>query len=144
MSTRLISTSHLAPFQDLFAARIVRALDEQTAALPADISERLRFARQQALEKARSAKLISNAAPAVLANGVSTAALGRGGHWGWRCASMLPLAVLVLGLISIHSWQQSSQIDAAAEVDAALLSDALPPAAYSDPGFVEFLKQRDR
>jgi hypothetical protein len=29
---------------------------------------------------------------------------------------------------------------AAAEIDAQLLSDTLPPAAYSDPGFAEFLK----
>ena len=27
-----------------------------------------------------------------------------------------------------------------AEVDAALLTDDLPPAAFSDPGFVQFLK----
>ena len=27
-----------------------------------------------------------------------------------------------------------------AEVDAALLTDALPPAAYADPGFLQFLK----
>jgi hypothetical protein len=30
-----------------------------------------------------------------------------------------------------------------AEVDAALLADDLPPAAYSDPGFVQFLKTTD-
>jgi hypothetical protein len=29
---------------------------------------------------------------------------------------------------------------AAAEVDTALLADTLPPEAYRDPGFVEFLK----
>jgi Protein of unknown function (DUF3619) len=144
MSTKLISSIHLASLQDQFAARIVRSLDDQASALPADISERLRFARQQAIEKARCVKLEASTAPMVFSNGAGTAALGSGGHWGWRFASVLPLAVLVLGLISIHSWQQSSQIDAAAEVDAALLSDALPPAAYSDPGFVEFLKQRDR
>jgi hypothetical protein len=32
------------------------------------------------------------------------------------------------------------QVDAAAEIDAALLADDLPPAAYSDPGFLAFLK----
>ena len=29
----------------------------------------------------------------------------------------------------------------AAEIDALLLSDDLPPGAYADPGFVEFLKK---
>jgi hypothetical protein len=32
------------------------------------------------------------------------------------------------------------QIQAAAEVDAVLLADDLPPEAYADPGFGEFLK----
>jgi len=27
-----------------------------------------------------------------------------------------------------------------AEVDVALLTDVLPPAAFADPGFIEFLK----
>ena len=30
----------------------------------------------------------------------------------------------------------------AAEVDAALLTDDLPPAAYTDPGFAQFLKTK--
>jgi Protein of unknown function (DUF3619) len=29
---------------------------------------------------------------------------------------------------------------AAAEIDAQLLSDSLPPTAYSDPGFAEYLR----
>jgi hypothetical protein len=39
----------------------------------------------------------------------------------------------------IQQWHARAQIDAAAEIDAALLSDSLPPSAYSDPGFAEFL-----
>ena len=144
MIIKSASTQHLAAAQAHLAARVVSALDQQTAALPADITERLRFARQLAIEKARTARLATLSTPAALENGGNTAVLGRFGGWGWRFASVLPLAVLVLGLVSIHSWQKSSQIDAAAEVDAALLSDTLPPSAYSDPGFVEFLKQRDR
>jgi hypothetical protein len=34
----------------------------------------------------------------------------------------------------------NEQIAAAAEVDTALLSDNLPPSAFSDPGFAEFLR----
>ena len=40
----------------------------------------------------------------------------------------------------IQHWQDRTQISVAAEVDAALLADDLPPKAYSDAGFVEFLK----
>jgi Protein of unknown function (DUF3619) len=138
------TTPPLAMTQERFASHIVSVLDRQTAALPADITERLRFARHLAMEKARTSRLVMPSSPAVLESGGRTAVLGKLGGWGWRFASVLPIAVLVLGLVSIHIWQKSSQIDAAAEVDAALLSDTLPPSAYSDPGFVEFLKQRDR
>ena len=31
-----------------------------------------------------------------------------------------------------------------AEIDTALLVDDLPPAAYSDPGFIQFLRQSGR
>ena len=60
--------------------------------------------------------------------------------WWQRIASVLPLAALIGGLVLIEDWQTRSQISVAAEVDAALLSDDLPINAYSDPGFVEFLK----
>jgi hypothetical protein len=52
----------------------------------------------------------------------------------------MPLAVLVFGLVAIDRMHDRAQIAAAAEVDAALLSDDLPPDAYSDPGFAEYLK----
>jgi hypothetical protein len=57
---------------------------------------------------------------------------------------VLPLAALVLGLMFIQHFHQRSQISAAAEVDAALLGDDVPFAAYNDPGFVEFLKNDGR
>ena len=60
--------------------------------------------------------------------------------WWVRFGSALPLAALVLGLVFIQNLHSRSQIGAAAEVDAALLGDAVPVAAYGDPGFVEFLK----
>jgi hypothetical protein len=61
---------------------------------------------------------------------------------GWlRLASALPLMLLVLGLVLIQHLHNQAEIHAAAEVDAALLADDLPPEAYGDPGFVAFLKQ---
>jgi hypothetical protein len=60
--------------------------------------------------------------------------------WWTRMASVLPLVTLVLGLFLIDQWHDRAQISAAADVDSALLADDLPPDAYSDPGFAEFLK----
>lgn len=66
---------------------------------------------------------------------------GRGGSsrpW-WKFASVLPLVVLLAGMALVHYFDEVERIDAAAEVDAGLLSDDLPPEAYTDPGFAEFL-----
>ena len=52
------------------------------------------------------------------------------------------LLALVAGLMLIQSENTQRQIAAAVEVDTDLLLDELPPSAYSDPGFVEFLKHQ--
>lgn len=132
-----------------FAQRVAAALTEQQTASPRrDIEERLRVARDQALGRAREAKR-SAAAPAVVATGGGTIALGgpddtSGTPWWLRLSSLLPLAVLLAGLLLIDRNYTQSQIEAAAEVDAALLADDLPPEAYRDPGFAEFLKGERR
>jgi hypothetical protein len=48
--------------------------------------------------------------------------------------------VLLAGLVTIHVVQNEYRARELAEIDAALLTDDLPPAAYADPGFVQFLK----
>ena len=63
-----------------------------------------------------------------------------GGGWWVKLGSALPLVALLAGLVLIQHSQDDEQVSAAAEVDAALLADDVPPKAYSDPGFVEFLK----
>jgi hypothetical protein len=50
------------------------------------------------------------------------------------------LLALVLGLIAINTIQNDDNANELAEIDAALLTDDLPPAAYTDPGFAQFLK----
>jgi hypothetical protein len=84
------------------------------------------------------------ATPVAVASGGGTASLllGRIGGTSWwvRLASVMPLIVLVGGLVLIQQAHDRASIAAAAEVDTQILSDSLPPAAYSDPGFAEFLK----
>jgi hypothetical protein len=53
---------------------------------------------------------------------------------------VVPLIALVAGLITISVMQDEDRASELAEVDAALLTDDLPPAAYTDPGFAQFLK----
>lgn len=123
-----------------FAQRIVAHLTEESGNLGADISERLRFARETALQRARSARALASSAPALNASGTSLVLGGWSSGWGLKAASVLPLIALVAGLFFIQRIQSEEQISIAAEIDADLLADDLPPRAYSDAGFVEFLK----
>jgi Protein of unknown function (DUF3619) len=135
--------------QARFAQRVAAALTEQQTVNPRrDVEERLRVAREQALGRARTAAR-SAGAPTAVATGGGTIALGgdngsEGAPWWLRLSSLLPLAVLLAGLLMIDRHYTQSQIEAAAEVDAALLADDLPPEAYRDPGFAEYLKGERR
>jgi hypothetical protein len=130
-----------AALQARIATRLAGALTLRSQALPHDISERLRFGREQALARARESRT-QTAGGMVLAgmSGQGSATLGSFAPWWRKAASVLPLVVLVSGMLMIDRWNSHEQMLAAAEIDAQLLSDALPPAAYSDPGFAEFLK----
>jgi Protein of unknown function (DUF3619) len=123
------------------ASRLAARLNESAQALPHDIGERLRVSREQAVRRASAARRTS-VAPAVQVQVQGSGSLVLGGPPSvWlRLASVLPLIVLVAGLVLVQQRHDADQINAAAEVDAALLADDLPPDAYSDPGFSEFLK----
>ena len=127
--------------QQQYARQITQRLTIGMGDMPYDISERLRASRMQALAKRKVVAL--QTAPAVVAssNG-STLTLGGGSGFGlWRqLASALPLIALVAGLVAINIIQDDDRTSELAEVDAALLTDDLPPDAYADPGFVQFLK----
>jgi hypothetical protein len=135
--------------QARFARRVVARLSENADQLGGDIAERLRFARERALERARTGRVPATAPSRVGVTAGGAAVLG-GGPGGWlptwwlKVASVLPLIVLVCGLVLIQQGQTRAQISTAAEVDAALLSDDLPPTAYTDAGFLEFLKTPPR
>lgn len=134
----------LDALQARFALRITSGLSEHADTLAHDIAERLRVAREQAVARARQQRLARQAtAPALQVAGRSGSSLALGqSPSGWlRLASALPLMLLVLGLLLIQHLHEQAEIRAAAEVDAALLADDLPPEAYGDPGFVAFLRQ---
>jgi hypothetical protein len=138
--------------QTRVALQMTALMTEQAEKLPHAVRERLRFSREKAIQRARAVALAAqqSLSPSASVSGNDVSATltlqpgGFGGGFGgdlWaRWGSFLPLAVLVLGLLFIQHFHQRSQISAAAEVDAALLGDDVPFAAYSDPGFVEYLK----
>lgn len=150
-----------------FGLSVAASLTERSADLPHDVSERLRFAREQALARAAQARAAASVAakpqavtsPVVVQNGSTLALAGgpfggmgshdnrgsRGGNGGlWAMLiSALPVLALAAGLLLMQLGQENEQIAAAAEVDTALLSDTLPPAAFTDPGFSEYLRDAE-
>lgn len=126
--------------QDRFALKIAARLSDGCDALPHDISERLRFARVQAVSKR---KISADRGVTLPLGGGPAATLGTlEEHVSWwsRIGAVLPLLALVLGLVAIHSTQNERVAQEMAQLDAALLTDDLPLAAYADPGFSQFLK----
>ena len=116
-------------------------MSESAQQLPHDITERLRVARERAVAHARQARHAVAAAPARVIAGRAGGAAIFGGTPIWlRLASLMPLIVLVVGLVLIQQHHDYEQIAVAAEIDAALLTDELPPMAYGDPGFAEYLR----
>lgn len=139
-NSNIIATpAALEALQARVAYRLAGRLSERAANLEDDVSERLRFAREKALERAQAARA-AQARPVVGVGASGAALLGSAGGWWVRLGSVLPLIALAAGLLLIQHLHGEAQIAAAAEIDAELLADDLPPAAYSDAGFVEFLK----
>lgn len=126
---------------DRMGQNLAHMLTQSCAELPHDLSERLRIARQQALavrkpEPAPRLQLVAQGSSLTLA-GPPTEGLGLWSILG----SALPLLALVAGLVTVQWLDREQTVSDLAEIDTALLVDDLPPAAYSDPGFMQFLRQ---
>lgn len=125
--------------QDRFGIQVASRLSEASNALPHDISERLRVARTQALAKRK----VVSASSVSTSGGAATMTFGDENLSLWdRIAAAIPLIALLAGLIAINVVQNENRAAEIAEVDAALLTDDLPPSAYTDPGFLQFLKAK--
>jgi hypothetical protein len=119
----------------LLAARL------SEAPLPPGVTERLRFAQAQALARRR----VATASAGIVVRAGSAGALAQtplrsGPGWWTALGGLLPLLALAGGLLLIDHWETERQIQLAAEIDVSILADDLPPAAYADPGFLEFLR----
>jgi len=126
--------------QDRFGLSIAARLSDAADDLPYDISERLRAARMQALGKRKVS--VTRTATVVTPSGRAATLTFGNEHLSWwnRLGAALPLLALVLGLVAINVVQNDNRDKELAEIDAALLTDDLPPTAYTDPGFAQFVK----
>lgn len=137
MTTR--DHDQIASYQDQLGRNIAARLSDTTHDLPNDISERLKAARMHALAK-RNVVRLQTATVVNVQGGAATLNAGDfgGGLWS-RLGAVIPLLALVAGLLTIAVVQEQQRAKEMADVDAELLTDDLPPAAYTDPGFAHFL-----
>lgn len=123
--------------------RLAARLNPAASDLPHHVTERLRAARERALA---SRKVQVTRAQAGYSTG-GTLVLSRGDdeRMGWlgRLSSGLALLALVVGMLGISEAQNELRARELAEVDLALLTDDLPPAAFADPGFLQFLQTEE-
>ena len=123
---------------EAFGRRVASRLSAGQAELPYEVRERLRAARVRAVAQRKTAP-----SPLVMSRGgAATLALTDDSGLWTRIASVLPLIVLVAGLVVLNGFQADQRASELAAVDAALLTDDLPPAAYTDPDFIQFLQSQ--
>lgn len=135
---------------DRIARRITARLSEGEALLPYEVTERLRAARSRAVfERRREVRVLHAHAQAASSASIQggTMVLGgsgdsadEGGNWWRALVSAIPVFALVAGLVIYNVKSDESVLHEVTEVDTALLTDDLPPAAYADPGFIQYLK----
>lgn len=108
-----------------FAAKIVEHLNESVAHLPPETVSELANIRQKALARTRAR------APAM-------------SNFGWTMGfSAAALAVACASYLLMRHHDELAGLEAH-EVEARVMTDELPPHAYLDQGFDNWLKQRPK
>ncbi|MBF6629621.1 MAG: DUF3619 family protein [Comamonas sp.] len=142
-------SDHLAAEQ--FARKLTAHLSAGEATLPYVVTERLRASREQAISQRRRPIPLFALHPEAQQQTLGrqsdgTALLGAGGSqdntplWVRRVVTALPILGLACALAFISADQDSRATIDVAELDAALLTSELPPAAYTDAGFLQYLQ----
>ena len=138
-----MNTTHQASAlgrEELFSSRVTARLSEASDDIPHEISERLKVARMVALSKRKVLKLETASAVNSSSPEASLQLGGESLNWWGRIGAVVPLIALIAGLLTIQLVQDDFWADEVASVDAELLTDELPPSAYADPGFTQFLR----
>jgi len=128
-----------------FANKIRQALNEGArlqGERGARIAERLRAARERALERRRIEREPALAWAGAAAPGTSDATNGAPeGAAGFSLRLLLATVLLLAGLFAIYRGQVDQRAAEVEELDALLLTDDLPIDAYLDKGFDAWLKK---
>ncbi|WP_172600086.1 DUF3619 family protein [Sulfuricystis multivorans] len=121
--------------EELFARQVCRVLDRETQNLDHEIVERLRAARERALQRQRVL------VPKTVLVGADGTALMDGNEGRHPLRIWLAMLALLIGVGLAYVWNGYNQASENEEIDSALLADDLPPHAYLDKGFQAWLEQ---
>jgi hypothetical protein len=115
-----------------FTYRVRQILNVGADKLERNTAARLYQAREKALAHQK-----------VAATGLSLAGVGGLVSETWPAYGRTAIAALALmiGVLFIYYWNNFEQAAENEEIDSALLSDDLPPAAYLDKGFQAWLER---
>jgi hypothetical protein len=120
--------------EERYAYRVRQALNHGLKDIPPAASRRLEAARHLALSKQKQAvhKLVMA--------GAGSLASSRHGAYIPYLKQALAIVALLLGMWISFYWHSVQYVTELEEVDSALLSDDLPPEAFLDNDFFEWLK----
>lgn len=123
-----------------FAYKVRHALNERLDDLPDSVTKRLADARSMAISRKKKESPVFVAIFRNAFAGITGGAFGQS-SWLGRMGLSLPVLVLAAGLMGIAHYEEQRQIRETAAIDMAVLSDELPPAAYTDIGFRAYLER---
>jgi len=139
--------SHHQDPEEHFGKFIVSHLELGKQQISYEFSERLRAARTRALASRRVLQpvLVAVTDPYLQADGSAKMPFPDKAKEIYNMfVSFIPLVCLAAGLMMLYDFHNDESALELAEIDSALLIDDLPPHAYADPAFIDFLKIKNR
>ena len=129
--------------QDQLGKRLTKMLDDN-APLSYEVTERLRAARTRALSLRRIAQpQLQTSEEIQIKNGFALLKFPSQIQLFFQTfGSIIPLIGLVAGLVLINEFHNDQSALELGEIDSALLTDDLPPNAFTDPSFLDYLKHQ--
>jgi hypothetical protein len=129
----------------LLGKRIASFLDQGNQQLSYEITERLRASRTRAIASRRFTQFeLKHADDAQIqpSGSLRMPFPSKARDIYSLIVSFIPLICLAAGLMLLYEFHNDQTALELAEIDSALLADDLPPQAYTDPAFVDFLKNK--
>ena len=121
--------------EERYAYRIRQALNHSLKEIPPPAARRLEAARHLALSKQKQA--VPELATAM--EGAGTGSLKLGSNIPYA-KQLLAIVALLVGMWISFYWHSVQYVTELEEVDTSLLADDLPPEAFLDNEFLEWLK----